>query len=84
MSATRIMNDLLLAFAPLDSLRAALPPGWTVREVEGTRQVFFDETLNISIHTSEGSPWQGRVVLDNHALRYQVTYDSREATDDAP
>jgi len=82
LSAARIVNDLLLAYAPLDVLRAALPTGWTVDEKQGVRQVFFDETLNISIRAPEGSPWQGRVVLDNHALRYQVTFDSHEATTD--
>jgi len=84
LSAARIMNDLLLIYAPLDTLHAALPANWTVLEEKGTRQVFLDETLNISIHTVEGSKWQGRTVLDNHALRYQLTLDSREATDDAP
>ncbi|MDR2244390.1 MAG: DUF3261 domain-containing protein [Burkholderiales bacterium] len=84
LSAARIMNDLLLAYAPLDVLRAALPRGWTVHEKQGVRQVFFDETLNISIHAIEGLPWQGRVVLDNHALRYQVTFDSHEVVSDAP
>ena len=82
LSAARIINDILLAYSPLDALRAALPSGWTVLEKQGTRQVFLDETLNISINTSEGLPWQGRVVLDNHALHYQVTFDSREATTD--
>jgi len=82
LSAVRIMNDLLLAYAPLDALRAALPAGWTVREEQGRRQVFLDETLNISIHYVDGLPWQGRVVLDNHALRYQLTLDSHEATPD--
>ncbi|MDR2173136.1 MAG: DUF3261 domain-containing protein [Burkholderiales bacterium] len=82
LSAARIMNDVLLAYAPLDTLRDALPRGWTVHEKQGVRQVFLDETLNISILYSEGSPWQGRIVLDNHALRYQVTFDSREATSD--
>jgi len=84
LSASRIINDTLIAYAPLDALRAALPTGWTVFDKQGTRQVFLDEALNISIHYPEGLPWQGRVVLDNHALRYQVTFDSREATDDAP
>jgi len=83
MSATRIMNDLLLIYTPLDILRAALPTNWTVHEEKGMRQVFLNGTPNISIHV-EGSPWQGRTVLDNHALRYQLTLDSREATDDAP
>lgn len=84
LSAARIVNDLLLAYAPLDALRTALPTGWTVREKQGTRQVFFDEKPNISIHYVEGLPWQGRVVLDNHALHYQLTLDSQEATANEP
>jgi len=83
LSATRIMNDLLLIYTPLDVLRAALPANWTVHEEKGMRQVFLNGTPNISIHV-EGSTWQGRTVLDNHALRYQLTLDSREATNDAP
>jgi hypothetical protein len=84
LSATRITNDLLLAYAPLDALRAALPAGWTIHEEQGRRQVFLDEKLNISIHYVEGLPWQGRVVFDNHALHYQLTLDSSEATTDEP
>jgi len=84
LSAARIMNDLLLIYTPLDALRAALPANWTVHEKIGERQVFFDGTLNISIHYVEGSRWQGRTVLENHALRYQLTLDNREAEDDAP
>jgi hypothetical protein len=84
LSSRRIVNDLLLAYAPLDALRAALPTGWAVHEKEGARQVFLDGTLNISIHYSESLPWQGRAVLDNHALNYQLTLDSREVSADAP
>ncbi|MDR0251180.1 MAG: DUF3261 domain-containing protein [Burkholderiales bacterium] len=84
LSSARIVNDLLLAYAPLDVLRAALPLDWAIREKEGVRQVFLDETLNISILYTGGQPWQGRVVLDNHALRYQLTLDSREVTSDVP
>lgn len=84
LSATRIMNDLLLAYAPLDALRAALPAGWTIHEKHGLRQVLLDGRLNISIHHAEDSPWQGRTVLDNHALNYQLTLDSRQVTADAP
>ena len=84
LSAARIMNDLLLIYAPLEVLCAALPANWTVHENNGVRQVFLDEALNISIHYVEGSKWQGRTVLDNHALRYQLTLDSHEVEDDAP
>jgi hypothetical protein len=84
MSAQRIINDFLLVYAPLDALAAALPTNWSVREEQGIRRVFQDEMLAISIRTVEGSLWQGRVVLDNHALRYQLTLDSREETADAP
>ncbi|MDR2710879.1 MAG: DUF3261 domain-containing protein [Burkholderiales bacterium] len=88
LSAARIMNDLLLIYAPLDTLRAALPSGWTVSEEKGARQVFLDGALNISIRYFDGSSWQGRTVLDNHALHYQLTLDSHdvknEAKDDEP
>jgi len=84
LSAVRIVNDLMLAYAPIDALSAALPARWTVHEEHGIRQVFLDKTLHISIHYVEGLPWQGRVVLDNHALSYQLTLDSREAASDAP
>jgi hypothetical protein len=84
MSAKRIINDLLLVYAPLDVLAAAMPANWSIREEQGIRRVFQDETLAISIRTIEGSLWQGRTVLDNHALRYQVTFDSSEETADAP
>ncbi|MCL2872541.1 MAG: DUF3261 domain-containing protein [Betaproteobacteria bacterium] len=84
LSAARIMNDLLLIYTPLETLRAALPANGSVIEENGTRQVFLDETLNLSIHYVDGSPWQGRTVLDNRALRYQLTLDSQEAKDDAP
>jgi hypothetical protein len=84
MSASRIANDLLLVYAPLDVLAAALPINWSIREEQGIRRVFQDETLAISIHYIEGSLWQGRTVLDNHALHYQLTLDSREEAADAP
>jgi len=84
LSAARIMNDLLLIYAPLDMLRAALPANWSVLEKNGTRQVFLGDALNLSIHYVDGSPWQGRTVLDNRTLRYQLTLDSHEAKDDAP
>jgi len=88
LSAARIMNDLLLIYTPLETLRAALPASGSVVEENGTRQVFLDETLNVSIRYEDGSPWQGRTVLDNRALRYQLILDSnedsQEAKDDAP
>jgi hypothetical protein len=84
LSAMRIMNDLMLAYAPHDALRAALPTNWAIREEEGMRQVFRDETLAISIYYAEGLPWQGRVTFDNHALHYQLTLDSHETDSDAP
>jgi hypothetical protein len=84
LSATRIVNDMLMVYAPLDALADALPTGWTVCEKQQMRQVFQDERLAVSIHYPEGSPWQGRVVLDNHALGYQLTLDSREVTADEP
>ncbi|MCL2076502.1 MAG: DUF3261 domain-containing protein [Betaproteobacteria bacterium] len=83
-SAVRIVNDLMLAYAPPDALRAALPSGWTVHEEKGARQIFLNGKLNISIRYAEGSPWQGRVALDNHALYYRLTLDSSETTSDAP
>ncbi|MDR2925317.1 MAG: DUF3261 domain-containing protein [Azoarcus sp.] len=83
LSATRIANDLLLAYAPLDALLAALPAGWTAREEPGARQVFRDGTPAISIHYAESSPWTGRVLFNNHALRYQLTLDSHEAEADS-
>jgi hypothetical protein len=84
LSAARIVNDLLLAHAPVEALRAALPNGWTVRDEQETRQVFQDGAPAISIRYVEGSLWRGRVVLDNHVLRYQLTIDNHEVTTDAP
>ncbi|MDR2016898.1 MAG: DUF3261 domain-containing protein [Burkholderiales bacterium] len=84
LSAARIVNDLLLTYAPLDALMAALPSGWTVHEKQEVRQVFQDETLAISIRYVEGTLWRGRAVLDNHALHYQLTIDSHEVAADAP
>lgn len=83
LSAARIVNDLLLAYAPLDALRAALPLGWTVRETLNERLVLHDDTPAVSVRYPDGSPWQGRVVLDNRALHYQLTLDSREVITDA-
>ena len=84
LSATRIVNDLMLIYAPLDALCATLPSGWTVQENEGLRQVFLNDALNISIRYDEGSQWQGRAVFENHALRYHLTLESHEAEPDAP
>lgn len=83
LSATRIANDLLLTYAPLDALRAALPAGWTAREKPGERLLFRDETPAISIRYAERLPWTGRVLFDNHALRYRLTLDSHEAKADS-
>lgn len=73
--AQRVLRDIALVFAPLDSLRAALPPGWTLDESASARTLLLDGRPQLRVRYLQG---RSRVEIDNLAERYQLRIESQE------
>ncbi len=81
LSELRILNDQLLIYAPVDTLRRTLPAGWQIEEQEmddglRLRLLRQDQNIVISVQYHPGAPWQGRSVLIHHQQGYQLILDS--------
>ncbi|MDR3427244.1 MULTISPECIES: DUF3261 domain-containing protein [Silvimonas] len=74
----RILNDLLLVYAPADALQKALPDGWSVRDESKQRTVLRGTDVMVDIVYDGADHWQGRAVLHHHQLAYTLTIDSSE------
>lgn len=74
----RIINDMLLIYAPEASLLAALPDGWTLEVQRDRRLLRHDEELVIEVVYHAAAPWLGRTVLRHLLYSYQLTVDSAD------
>ncbi len=72
----RIINDLLMVFAPQPVLQQALPDGWVVHDDGNTRSIARGKDVIVEINWSDPDHWQGRAVLKHHQLGYTLTIDS--------
>ncbi|WP_188704363.1 DUF3261 domain-containing protein [Silvimonas iriomotensis] len=72
----RIMNDLLMVFAPHNVLQQALPQGWVVHDDGNKRTILRGDDPTIDITWDNPDHWQGRAVLVHHQLAYTLTIDS--------
>ena len=75
-TAERIITDVQLAWWPVDVVRAALPPGFELDEVGGTRTLKKDGARFVTVTSTEG---RQRVVLTQHLYGYALEIDSTEA-----
>ena len=75
-TAERIITDVQLAWWPVEVVRAALPEGFTLEEVEGTRRLLKDGTPFVTVTWTEG---RKQVVLTQHRFGYALEIDSAVA-----
>jgi len=77
LQASRLLNDLQLAFWPLSELQKSwVGAGLQVTEpYPGTRRVMHDGKVIVEVHYSN-DPWQGRVWLDQNELGYGLFIES--------
>lgn len=74
----RIINDILLIYAPEASVRAALPDGWQLKTQQNQRLLMHGDDPVIEVIYDAAAPWQGRTVLRHLQFSYQLTVDSAE------
>lgn len=73
--AQRVLRDIALVFAPVDALRAALPPGWSLVERGAERTLLQGERVQLRVRYLQG---RALVEIDNAAERYQLRIESQE------
>ena len=71
--AEDILEDMQLTLWPLESIRKALPAGWTIEDNNLQRSLFMGDTLICVIHYSAMPRWSGTVQLENLRYRYRIT-----------
>ncbi|TWI13306.1 DUF3261 domain-containing protein [Aerolutibacter ruishenii] len=77
--AERVLDDLQFALWPVDAIRRALPPGWTLHEAGDVRQLMHDGRAWLSVARGEA----GGLRLENLAEGYRLdiaTIASEDAT----
>lgn len=72
----RIMNDMLLIYAPEKDLRAALPAGWRLEIQQNSRLLMHGDDPVIEVIYHAAAPWRGRTILRHLQFSYQLTVDS--------
>ena len=77
LSARRMLADLMLVYAPVEVLRAALEGGTLEVDAKGTRKIMRDRTPVIVVTRPSGDAWSGRSVLINNAFDYELNIQSQ-------
>jgi Protein of unknown function (DUF3261) len=72
-----VLADIVLTFWPEAAVRTSLQNGVALVVEPGRRLVMRDGVAVIAIRYDGADPWNGRTVLDNHLLGYQLTIVSR-------
>lgn len=70
--AERVLDDLQFALWPAAAIRAALPPGWILREPDGGRALVHDGKVWLSVRETA----DGRMRLENLAEGYALEVES--------
>ncbi|MCU0626041.1 MAG: DUF3261 domain-containing protein [Gemmatimonadaceae bacterium] len=68
-----ILADMQLALWPAESVRAALPAGWTLVEGSDERVLLHDATPVTTIRFAGAPAWRNVLVLRNHPFAYTLT-----------
>jgi hypothetical protein len=74
--ADAVLQDLQLTLWPIQSLVAALPPGWTIADDGLLRTLRFDGAAVTTVRYSGMPRWSGKAVLDNQRYHYRLTIES--------
>lgn len=74
--AEDILEDMQLTLWPLESIRAALPPGWRMEDRDLQRLLYKDGELICVIRYSSMPRWSGTVLLENLRYHYRITIES--------
>lgn len=78
--AAYVLRDVQWMYAPLQALRAVLPPAWMLEEVGGERILSHDGVPVLLIHYDSASRWSGRSKLENRLEGYTLTIESAKPT----
>lgn len=71
-----ILTDLQLSLWPVDAVRAALPPGWTLTD-EDYRRVLAHDGRDVEVIAYDGPiRWESRITLRNLQYEYQLVIHS--------
>jgi len=68
-----ILEDMQLTLWPLESIRQALPAGWSIQDQGMQRNLYRDDVLICTIHYSSMPRWSGTVQLENIRYHYRIT-----------
>ena len=77
----RILRDLQLACWPLDAVRAALPPGWTVTDAGTARGLSYDGAEQVRVEGAAQACRSGVITIDNRREGYRLRVESRDMGD---
>lgn len=72
----RFIEDIQLAYWPATSIRAALPPGWTLDESDQERTLRRDGTSAVVIRYSQTPRWIGRIDIRHLHEDYRLRIES--------
>lgn len=77
-SAERVLRDVQYAYWPAASIRAVLPPAWSLDDEGGLRTLRHEGQSVLVIRFAGPSRLSGRVVLDNRLEGYRLYIESAE------
>jgi hypothetical protein len=76
----RMLRDMTMVYWPAAALRGALPPGWTLRETPGRRELIVGAELAqpaIDVAISGDLAGDSRIVITNLREHYRLLIESR-------
>ena len=76
--AAYVLRDIQWMYAPLETLRRALPPDWQLDEIDGQRVLSHGAQPVLLIHYDTDSHWTGRSQLENRLEGYSLTIESQK------